>query len=200
MFIEDPSNFHSPEGTSVRQTEYCCRATESSTPPIENIPHKVPTLKNVRKKISKLTHAFETTSKPVQPIIDNQQQQIIGNIPITLNLLFGEGIKTRSFQVNQSSTIKLVIQKAIDEFNAMFSAEKTKLRLKEDIDLYVLKPSKKNGKPKQDMPYFNEDTIVCNCYTNTFSLLWKDNPDVITEMFELDRTRNQMCKGGCLMF
>jgi hypothetical protein len=200
MFIEDPSNLHSPEGTSVRQTEYCCRATESSTPPIENIPHKVPTLKNVRKKISKLTHAFETTSKPVQPIIDNQQQQIIGNIPITLNLLFGEGIKTRSFQVNQSSTIKLVIQKAIDEFNAMFSAERTKLRLKEDIDLYVLKPSKKNGKPKQDMPYFNEDTIVCNCYTNTFSLLWKDNPEVITEMFELDRTRNQMCKGGCLMF
>ena len=199
MFIEDPSNLHSPEGTSVRQTEYCCRATESSTPPIENLPHKVPTLKNVRKKISKLTHAFETTSKPVQPIIDTQQQ-IIGNIPITLNLLFGEGIKTCSFQVNQSSTIKLVIQKAIDEFNAMFSAEKTKLRLKEDIDLYVLKPSKKNGKPKQDMPYFNEDTIVCNCYTNTFSLLWKENPDVITEMFELDRTRNQMCKGGCLMF
>ena len=200
MFFEEHSNLHSPEGNFGRQTEYCCRATESSTPPIENLPRKVPTFKNNRKKISKLSQACENASKPVNCEDKAPQQQSIGHIPITLNLIFGEGIKTRSFQVNQSSTIKLVIQKAIDEFNAMFTGEKTKLRLKEDIDLYVLKPSKKNGKPKQDMPYFNEDTPICNCYTNTFSLLWKENPDVITEMFELDRTRNQMCKGGCLMF
>ena len=149
MFFEDTSNLHSPEGNYVRQTEYCCRATESSTPPFENLPRKVPTFKNNRKKISKLSHAFENSSKAFHNEDKTQiEQQSIGNIPITFNLIFGEGIKTRSSQVNQSSTIKLVIQKAIDEFNAMFTEEKTKLRLKEDIDLYVLKPSKKNGKPK----------------------------------------------------
>jgi hypothetical protein len=83
----------------------------------------------------------------------------------------------------------------------VFSKENTKFRIKEDAELFILKPSKKNGKAKLDMPCFNEEILVSNCYTSNFSLLWKEDPEDIKQMFELNkRNKQHMCKGGCVVF
>ena len=205
MSFEKQSHINSPDTTIYgHQTEISYRVTEPSTPPLDKPYTKGKTFNkcNLRKKVSRLSLAFEKAVSTKADFHPEQtaEHQGVCLIPITINIAFGEQIRALSMKVDKSSTIKLVIQKAIDEYNTLFSKENTKFRIKEDIELFVLKPSKKNGKAKLDMPCFNDEILVCNCYTSNFSLLWKDNPEDVNQMFEWNKAKQQMCKGVCVMF
>jgi hypothetical protein len=207
MSFDEQSHLHSPDTLYNHQPEISYRITEPNTPPYEQPPYKKLSSfpkNNHHKKLSRLSLAFEKTithDHNTSSLDDNDYQSVICLIPITINIPFGDQVRSLPMKVNKSSTIKLVIQKAIDEYNNVFSKENTKFRIKEDAELFILKPSKKNGKAKLDMPCFNEEILVSNCYTSNFSLLWKEDPEDIKQMFELNkRNKQHMCKGGCVVF
>lgn len=75
-----------------------------------------------------------------------------------------------------------LISKAIAAFNEnsfIFVDNKDsplfKLSLKEIPSEYYIKPSKKNGKPKDDYPPYCNDSILSNTKRNNFSMIFKDD-------------------------
>ena len=61
--------------------------------------------------------------------------------------------KTVSIEINQYITIYQLIKEAVDSFNQLFKKEEISYRLNLDsLDNYQIRTSKKNGKPKNDLP------------------------------------------------
>jgi hypothetical protein len=116
---------------------------------------------------------------------------------VYVSIMIKETIKQITLNINTNTKILLIIDKAITEFNKEFNKEKVKLQLKDDPELFVLKPAKKNGKPKTDFPYFNEDITLNETHQEKFALCWKDNPDDFQQMFEI-QTKNKNC--SCFIF
>ena len=116
---------------------------------------------------------------------------------IYVSIMIKETIKQITLNINTNTKILLIIDKEITEFNKEFNKEKVKLQLKDDPELFVLKPAKKNGKPKNDFPYFNEDITLNETHQEKFALCWKDNPDDFQQMFEI-QTKNKNC--SCFIF
>ena len=116
---------------------------------------------------------------------------------IYVSIMIKETIKQIALNINTNTKILLIIDKAITEFNKEFNKEKVKLQLKDNPELFVLKPAKKNGKPKTDFPYFNEDITLSETHQEKFALCWKDNPDDFQQMFEV-QTKNNNC--SCFIF
>ena len=116
---------------------------------------------------------------------------------VYVSIMIKETIKQITLNINTNTKILLIIDKAITEFNKEFNKEKVKLQLKDNPELFVLKPAKKNGKPKTDFPYFNEDITLNETHQEKFALCWKDNPDDFQQMFEI-QTKNKNC--SCFIF
>lgn len=111
---------------------------------------------------------------------------------INISVVIVHNIKQISLNVNTHSKISIIIEKAICEFNKEFHNENAKFRIRDDSDCYVLKPAKKNGKPKSDFPYFNENVLLHETQRENFTLCWKDNPEDYSQMFEIKKKSN-MC-------
>ena len=117
---------------------------------------------------------------------------------ITINLVIGEGIKSINLLVSNQSKIENVIERAIKEFNNNFEKENVLFRLKKDICNYCLKPSKKNGFPKTDMPSFNNKSSIQEVNFNNFTIIWKENPKDFNIYFEvLKEKKKKICNDGC---
>lgn len=130
---------------------------------------------------------------------NQEEQEQPENKMVTVSLQIGDQIKKISILTNTKCTFETLIRRAIDDFNKNFEAEKTKLRLKEDIDYYIIKPAKKTGKPKKDLPKFDIKSVLGNVFTDRFTLCWKDNEEDAMSYFELDKQKGG-CKKGCIIF
>lgn len=122
---------------------------------------------------------------------------------LTINLVIGEGTKTVSILISNSSKIETLVQKSISEFNSLFENEKVNFRLKTDFTKYGLKPSKKkNGFPKTDMPSFNPKTTIAESNLTQFTLVWKEKPTDYSIYFNTIHTkkRKNCQKGICYLF
>lgn len=106
--------------------------------------------------------------------------------------------KTISFIVTKKMTIATIKEKAINNFNETFMKEKTNLRLVDDSDYYVLKPAKKNGHPKSDMPIYADSAQIGEMGSTNYALCWKETPDDFSYMFEVMRKKN-VCQNNCVI-
>jgi len=77
------------------------------------------------------------------------------------------------FKIDDKIMPKTIIIQAVDKFNKVFEIEKSKLRLSLNFANYKLKPSKKDGKPKMDWPFIDEDTPLGETRIYNFSLIFK---------------------------
>ena len=117
---------------------------------------------------------------------------------ITINLVIGEGIKNINLLVSNQSKIENIIERSIKEFNNNFEKENVLFRLKKDICNYCLKPSKKNGFPKTDMPSFNNKCTIQEVNFNNFTIIWRENPKDFKIYFEiLKKKKKKICNDGC---
>jgi hypothetical protein len=75
---------------------------------------------------------------------------------ITVNIILNSEneksfLKTIKINVTDSDSVEKVIKLSINSFNHLFERERLNFRFKEKANLFNLKPSKKNGQPK-DLP------------------------------------------------
>lgn len=73
-------------------------------------------------------------------------------LTLTINLVIGEAVKQITILMSDKNKLETLIQKSITEFNDNFASERTLFKLIPDYTKYGLKPSKKSGFPKSDMP------------------------------------------------
>ena len=174
------------------------------------------TQKPLKKKLSRISLVFEKYKEKLstgeeetnyttsigsnEETIPRQTKSISTFISITLNCVLGENsIKSIVIQLPQDATVLIAIEKGINEFNKEFKIENAKIRIKENSELFVLKPAKKNGKPKVDMPFFDRETTIYNAQTLNFTLCWKENPHDYMKMYEKNK-KKKTCDAGCHMF
>ena len=120
---------------------------------------------------------------------------------ITINLVIGEGIKNINLLVSNQSKVENIIERALNEFNNNFQKEKVLFRLKNEITNFGLKPSKKNGFPKSDMPSFNPKSTIGEVNFNNFTLVWKSNPkDFQIYFIHLKGKDKKICNDGCNIY
>ena len=133
----------------------------------------------IHKKKSRITIAFakENNDEDTKSSSSNSQEDTLessGLVSINITVMVGTALKTVSFVVKNSYQLKVIIQKSIDELNKLFVKEKVLFRLIEDFECYVLKPAKKSGKPKSDMPPFCDDISILDTGSTNFATVFQD--------------------------
>ena len=121
---------------------------------------------------------------------------------LTVNLVVGKGIKNITLLMSNSSKMESVVEKAITEFNNSFAVENVLFRLKTETIKYGLKPSKKTGFPKTDMPSFNPKTTIAESNLTMFTLIWREKPSDFEVYFDRTHSKKRMnCQNkGCVIF
>lgn len=172
-----------------------------------NSPRKKPA--KLRKIKSRISNAVEKTVNQDLNLDDEERSTSVNSAEeqyessqqtlVNVNVVISESVKTISIIVNSKCKIASLVNRSITDFNKEFEKEKVPFRLNSDPDNYVLKPAKKKGFPKVDMPYFNSETTVAETDTSNFAICWKDDPDDFKVMFEINRKKAQ-CQGKCIIF
>lgn len=73
-------------------------------------------------------------------------------INILLNYKGNEEIKDIKMEIPSFYKISDLVRQSVDLFNNLFVEEKSVFRLAQNYNNFILKPSKKTGKPDMDMP------------------------------------------------
>ena len=107
-------------------------------------------------------------------------------------------VKTISIIVNSKCKMPALVNRALNDLNKQFEKEQVAFRLNSDPDNYVIKPAKKKGYPKVDMPCFSNETTVEEADTKNFAICWKDDPDNFKIMFEIHKKAG--CQNKCVIF
>ncbi len=120
--------------------------------------------------------------------------------------------KTEIFSFNLSVSLKYkikdLIEYSIDKFNEVFLKYSLPFKLNNDSSLYSIKPSKKNGEPKADLPSktlfltvgFHPDVQLCDCSSENFTLINKKISDSLDNfLVEKEKKNNFKCL-NCLVF
>ena len=172
-----------------------------------NSPRKKPS--KLRKVKSRISNAVEKTVNQDLNLDDEERSTSVNSAEeqyessqqtlVNVNVVISESVKTISIIANSKCKIASLVHRSITDFNKEFEKEKVPFRLNSDPDNYVLKPAKKKGFPKVDMPYFNSETTVAETDTSNFAICWKDDPDNFKIMFEINRKKAQ-CQGKCIIF
>jgi hypothetical protein len=76
-------------------------------------------------------------------------------IPITVYLVLDNKIKYINITSSENTLIKDIIKRSISEFNTQLEKDNYMIRLSLNYEHYNLKPSKKNGMAKEDLPCIN---------------------------------------------
>lgn len=113
------------------------------------------------------------------------EEQMFTQINIKLNVMLrykeNEELKSLSLQLPNYWKVSDLIREAVDLYNKKFVEEKSRFRFNQAYSNYVLKPSKKSGKPDNDMPSIvrlinlecNNNTLVSDTGITTFALIYK---------------------------
>ncbi len=77
--------------------------------------------------------------------------------------------------LNLSENIKIsdLIKIAVNKINTILYNEKLNYQLSDRSDNYDLKPSKKNGDPKLDLPSIDRDAALGTTLISNFSLVYQ---------------------------
>ncbi len=105
------------------------------------------TLTNSRK--SKVSQKIDFSK-----ILVNEDLEYL-NITINVTIIAENNItyiKSLRMTIHNDDIAEKVIKGAIQQYNNIFEKENLKIKFNKTIQLYNLKPSKKNGKPKDDLP------------------------------------------------
>ncbi len=88
--------------------------------------------------------------------------------------------------------IKNLIEISRDKFNEYFHEKGMKLMLvNKPKNNFELRPSKKNGQPKLDLPSIDGESYVCDTQIHQFSFIYCDE-DLI-QLREMKKTRCERC-------
>lgn len=96
-----------------------------------------------------------------------------------------------SSEIPGDTRIKKLIELSIDKFNEYFREKGMNILLINNLKNYELRPSKKNGQPKMDLPSIEGECYVCDTQINQFALIYREE-DLI-RINEKKRTRCQQC-------
>ena len=90
-----------------------------------------------------------------------------------------------NIDVEEKVTINELIKRAVDTFNKNLENECKQYRLSLDYNQYNIKPSKKNGMPKEDLPCkknynigYNKEALISSCQVRQLSII-HSNSEVI---------------------
>jgi hypothetical protein len=125
------------------------------------------------------------------------------NIEIEINIIFEfeDTIHTIILNIDSNEKIINIIQKAIEEFNnkdfeTVIKKKEFIIHLNEDdLDKYKLKKSKKNKKPKNDYPPFNNECLLKDIDCKRFNLLFENSVVILNKKINLDKKDN-----SCIIF
>ena len=117
-------------------------------------------------KTSIIEHHNEEQDEMEQGInISKTQNHIFGSIllpnEIIINVVLQDSnknifLKKIFLQINEVDKARQIIRESISQFNKLFEYERISVKFSSlDLNLYNLKPSKKNGLPNYDMPGIN---------------------------------------------
>jgi hypothetical protein len=118
------------------------------------------------------------------------------------NIIEDGNIIPLNIEIQENSTINDLIRISLNAINTYLENIKSNKRLKYNIDNYQIKPSKKNGQPKLDLPALNKQTLVSETQINSFSLIYKPE-DVIILINNKEENSNNNIKReccGCMLF
>ena len=134
---------------------------------------------------------------------ENNNNLINEKINIEINIIFEfeDTIHTIFLNIDSNEKIINIIQKAIEEFNN--KDFETDIKKKEfiihlndvDLDKYKLKKSKKNKKPKNDYPPFNNECLLKDIDCKRFNLLFENNVVILNKKITKDKNDN-----SCIFF
>ena len=125
------------------------------------------------------------------------------NIEIEINIIFEfeDTIHTIILNIDSNEKIINIIQKAIEEFNnkdfeTVIKKKEFIIHLNDvDLDKYKLKKSKKNKKPKNDYPPFNNECLLKDIDCKRFNLLFENSVVILNKKINLDKKDN-----SCIIF
>jgi hypothetical protein len=104
-------------------------------------------------------------------------------------------------RVSENIKIDDLIKIAVDKFNEDFRDQPGSdlIQFRRNFSNYELRPSKKNGLPKLDLPSISSEVKVTDTYITQFSLLYKEE-DVIRQKMKSSREASAgVCK-RCVIF
>lgn len=119
---------------------------------------------------------------------------------LTIFLVIGNVAQPISFFISNTSVLSLIIAKAINEFNTQFASDRTLFKLNGDASRYALKPSKKTGFPKTDMPFVNSSRTLADVNMTQFTLVWKENSADFRSYFIKSKVQEKKTCQGCIVF
>lgn len=121
-------------------------------------------------------------------MLSNSEDRTI-KVQIFLNIEFNFNGKVEMLKITQEVspkhvTIDDVITIAISEFNILLQDRNSEHRINPNHNIWNLYMSKKNGKPKQDLPALDRDNLLSDTQEDMFTLdtkdtnkLWDENSD-----------------------
>jgi len=79
-----------------------------------------------------------------------------------------------SMSIKGITTIGKLIEISIDKFNEYFRIKRMNIMILNNPKNMELRPSKKNGQPKMDLPSIDSECFVCDTKLNQFTMLYKE--------------------------
>jgi hypothetical protein len=90
-----------------------------------------------------------------------------------------------NIDVDEKVTIHELINRVVDTFNKYLEIDCKQYRLSLNYSMYNIKPSKKNGMPKEDLPCminfnigYNKEALISYCQVRQLSIIYS-NSEVI---------------------
>ena len=123
-------------------------------------------------------------------------------IEIEVNIIFEfeDTIHTIILNIDSNEKIINIIKKTIEEFNnkefeTVIKKKEFIIQLNDDLNKYKLKKSKKNKKPKNDYPPFNNECLLKDIDCKRFNLLFENNVVILNKKITKDKNDN-----SCIFF
>ncbi len=96
-----------------------------------------------------------------------------------------------STEIPRNTSIKNLIDLSIDKFNEYFREKGMTMILIKNLKNYELRPSKKNGQPKMDLPSIDAECFVFDTKINQFALIYNEQDLILYN--EKKRSKCQQC-------
>ena len=123
---------------------------------------------------------------------DYYDKKIMIEIEVNIIFDFEDTIHTIILNIDSNEKIINIIKKTIEEFNnkefeTVIKKKEFIIQLNDDLNKYKLKKSKKNKKPKNDYPPFNNECILKDIDCKRFNLLFENNQVILNKKINKDK-------------
>jgi len=123
---------------------------------------------------------------------DYYDKKIMIEIEVNIIFEFEDTIHTIILNIDSNEKIINIIKKTIEEFNnkefeTVIKKKEFIIQLNDDLNKYKLKKSKKNKKPKNDYPPFNNECILKDIDCKRFNLLFENNQVILNKKINKDK-------------